>query len=152
MINNLDGFAFGHSQSLFLLDRWIIGEAHKLRGEVLTDYAKVHFFSALKKLHRFINEDLSGFYFDVIKNRLYLDTGRDRQSAQVALYHLLVIMKDIFATITPLLVAEMESIYPTKSDNLSVISTSSGDVELVNFIKELRSRMIQTVTELRTRR
>lgn len=45
------------------------------------------------------NTDLSSFYFEIVKDRLYADEGMKRQSCQYVLYHAL---KLIMTTLAPI--------------------------------------------------
>jgi isoleucyl-tRNA synthetase len=53
-------------------------------------YAAYEFHVVVQMLHNFCNEDLSGFYLDIIKDRLYTTpaASRPRRAAQNALYHI----------------------------------------------------------------
>jgi len=71
------------------IDRYAVALAHELQKSVLEDYDGYEFHPAAAKLQNFCSEELSAFYLDVLKDRLYT-CGKDspaRRSAQNALYH-----------------------------------------------------------------
>ena len=75
---------------LLPLDRWILGQAESLQGEIRTAYDDYQFHHVYHRLHNFCSGELGGFYLDIIKDRQYT-TGADslpRRSAQTALFHL----------------------------------------------------------------
>ena len=75
---------------LLPLDRWILGQAESLQGEIQTAYDDYQFHHVYHRVHNFCSGELGGFYLDIIKDRQYT-TGADsypRRSAQTALFHL----------------------------------------------------------------
>jgi isoleucyl-tRNA synthetase len=84
------------------IDRYAVTLTHELQKNVLADYDNYEFHPAAGKLLKFCSEDLSAFYLDVLKDRLYT-CGRDspaRRSAQNALYH---ITQSLLRLIAPVL-------------------------------------------------
>ncbi|MBM14349.1 MAG: isoleucine--tRNA ligase [Halieaceae bacterium] len=75
---------------LLPLDRWILGQAKSLQGEIQAAYDNYQFHHVYNRVHNFCSGELGGFYLDIIKDRQYT-TGADsfpRRSAQTALFHL----------------------------------------------------------------
>lgn len=69
------------------VDKYILGVFSELCVEVDTAYANFQFFRASQALLRFCSNDLSSFYLDVAKDRLYIsdeDSFR-RRSAQTVI-------------------------------------------------------------------
>jgi isoleucyl-tRNA synthetase len=84
------------------IDRYAVALAHELQKSVLEDYDGYEFHPAAAKLQNFCSEELSAFYLDVLKDRLYT-CGRDspaRRSAQNALYH---VTQSLLRLIAPVL-------------------------------------------------
>src|SRR5260221_6413900 len=84
------------------IDRYAVALAHELQKSVLEDYDVYEFHPAAAKLQNFCSEELSAFYLDVLKDRLYT-CGKDspaRRSAQNALYH---ITQSLLRLIAPVL-------------------------------------------------
>ncbi len=94
LLANLNGFDPDGDclpyDELLPLDRWILGQAQALQGEVLHAYGDYQFHHVYHRVHNFCSGELGGFYLDIIKDRQYT-TGADstpRRSAQTSLYHL----------------------------------------------------------------
>jgi isoleucyl-tRNA synthetase len=72
------------------IDRYAVALTHELQKSVLEDYDGYEFHPAATKLQNFCSEELSAFYLDVLKDRLYTcgKNSSARRSAQNALYHI----------------------------------------------------------------
>jgi isoleucyl-tRNA synthetase len=72
------------------LDRYAVALAAELQDELAAHYAGYEFHLVAQKLQTFCSEDLSAFYLDVLKDRLYTlrADAPARRSAQSALYHI----------------------------------------------------------------
>ena len=95
LLGNLHGFDPARHpvpwDELVALDRWAVSRAFALQNEVTTAYRNYELHDIYQKVHNFCVVDLSGFYLDIIKDRLYT-TDRDskpRHSAQTAMFHIL---------------------------------------------------------------
>ena len=72
------------------LDRYAVALAAELQDELAAHYARYEFHLVVQKLQTFCSEDLSAFYLDVLKDRLYTlrADAPARRSAQNALHHI----------------------------------------------------------------
>jgi isoleucyl-tRNA synthetase len=72
------------------LDRYAIALTAQVQAEVLACYDRFEFHPVVARLQTFCSEDLSAFYLDVLKDRLYTTqaTSHARRSAQTALWHI----------------------------------------------------------------
>ncbi len=72
------------------IDRYALHLTQKLQTEVLADYEKYEFHLAVQKFVGFCNEDLGGFYLDILKDRLYTagENSPARRAAQSTLHHI----------------------------------------------------------------
>ncbi len=78
-------------QDLPALDRWALSRLEMLIEKCLAAYEKYEFFSVSYAVHNFCVVEMSNFYLDVIKDRLYCD-GKDslsRRGAQTTMYAIL---------------------------------------------------------------
>jgi isoleucyl-tRNA synthetase len=55
------------------LDRWVWGSFSRLAGQVTEAYRTFQYLDVTQSLHGFCQLDLSGRYFEIIKDRLYCD-------------------------------------------------------------------------------
>lgn len=95
ILGNLEGFdpktdmvAYG---DLCELDRWALMKLNDLVAKVIKGYDDYEFHVVLHAIHNFCVVDMSNFYLDVIKDRLYCEdkNGVLRRSAQTAMYEIL---------------------------------------------------------------
>ncbi|KIW07338.1 isoleucine-tRNA ligase [Verruconis gallopava] len=70
-------------------------------------YSNYEFFKGISSLNRYINSDLSAFYFETLKDRLYTGSECERRPAQLVLYEIFNGLLKMLAPITPLLVEEV---------------------------------------------
>lgn len=85
------------------LDRWALEQAELLAKQVVDAYRRYEFGEALEALHSFCSKEMSEFYLDAIKDRMYCD-GKDwpsRRSAQWACYRVLNILVRLAAPLLP---------------------------------------------------
>lgn len=84
--------------ALHPLDRFALDAARRFHERAQEAYLEFEFHKVFHGLHNFCVTDLSAFYLDVLKDRLYSYTpsSPERRSAQTALYHiLLLLMRDM---------------------------------------------------------
>ncbi len=93
--------------NLDILDKWILTEWNKLLDRVKTAYDEYEFHIVFHSVHSFCVNQLSSFYLDVIKDRLYVDLPNSfkRRSAQTTLYY---ILKGILRILAPIVVHTTE--------------------------------------------
>jgi isoleucyl-tRNA synthetase len=75
---------------LWEMDAWMLRRAGELVRECRESYEKFEFHRVYHALHDFCVVDLSAFYFDVLKDRLYTFAPKNpgRRSAQTAVYRI----------------------------------------------------------------
>ncbi len=95
ILGNLDGFdpatdMIAYDQ-LCELDRWALMKLNELVQKVIKGYDAYEFHVVLHAIHNFCVVDMSNFYLDVIKDRLYCEdkAGVLRRSAQTVMYEIL---------------------------------------------------------------
>ena len=103
-LGNLDGFDPNNlvkPEDMLELDRWAITKLNALIEKCEAAYKDYEFLTITHAINDFCVVDLSNFYLDIIKDRLYCDEkdGVSRRSAQTALYLILDTMTKIFAPI-----------------------------------------------------
>jgi len=92
------------------LDRWILGRLNALIRDCEASYNAFEFYRVVQKITQFVNVDLSSFYLDAIKDRLYaeLPEGPERRSAQFALFRLHDVLTRL---LSPILVHTCEELW-----------------------------------------
>ncbi len=103
-LGNLDGFDPNHlvpPENMVELDRWAVTKLNQLIRRCFTAYDNYEFHVVSHAINDFCVVELSSFYLDIIKDRLYCE-GKDsetRRSAQTALYLILDSLTKLFAPI-----------------------------------------------------
>ncbi|MBQ9933019.1 MAG: class I tRNA ligase family protein, partial [Ruminiclostridium sp.] len=103
-LGNLDGFDANNLVSpadMEELDRWAISRLNVLIERCFKSYKEYDFSTITHAINDFCVVEMSNFYLDIIKDRLYCE-GKDsllRRSAQTAMYLILDTMTKIMAPI-----------------------------------------------------
>jgi len=121
MLGNLDGFdpntavAFADMEPL---DRWAVSALNDLSKKVRDAYEIYEFHTAFRSIYSFCVVELSNFYLDIIKDRLYCEDkdGGLRRSAQSAMYRILSGMTRMLA---PMLAFTSEEIWASMTHDAS---------------------------------
>ena len=103
-LGNLDGFdpnALTPADQMEELDRWAVTRLNDLIVKCFKAYDDYEFNAVTHAVNDFCVVEMSNFYLDIIKDRLYCEetNGAKRRSAQTALYLILDTMTKIMAPI-----------------------------------------------------
>ena len=92
------------------LDRYAVDVVARTYAKVQQSYTEYEFHKVFHMLHTLCVTDLSAFYLDVLKDRLYSSApgSVERRSAQTALYHILLLLTRAMA---PVLSFTAEEVY-----------------------------------------
>ncbi len=112
-------------ENLSKIDKWILfGMERLLLEPVNKAYDSFEFYKAYQAIYEFCNTELSTFYLDMAKGRLYTYTANsiERRAAQTAIYEILNVIVRLMA---PILVFTAEEIWqnmPKEKQDSSVAS------------------------------
>jgi len=83
------------------LDRWALHRVQEMNELILRAYENFEFHLVYHNLHNFCVLDLSSFYLDIIKDRLYVSSQKSvaRRSAQTALNEILHVLVRLMAPV-----------------------------------------------------
>ena len=90
-----------------LADRLAINRLAKVTHDVHGYYSKYEFYKGVNTLNKFITNDLSAFYFETLKDRIYTGHKSDCQDLQQALGLIFYELLQMLAPVCPLLVEEV---------------------------------------------
>ena len=92
------------------IDRWALNRLNEVRAQALADYDAYEFHGVFHALHNFCVVDMSNFYLDIIKDRLYVEKTDSvtRRSAQTAIY---LVLSAITRLMAPILAFTCEEIW-----------------------------------------
>ncbi len=95
---------------LWEMDRWMLARTARLVQECRQRYEGFEFHRVFHALHDFCTVELSAFYFDVLKDRLYTfaPDNAGRRSAQTAIYR---IASALIRLLAPILVFTAEEVW-----------------------------------------
>jgi isoleucyl-tRNA synthetase len=88
-------------QDLLEIDRWALHRLQKLVQRVQTGYDDFEFHLVFHSLHNFCAVDMSSFYLDILKDRLYTagTTSLERRSGQTVMHEILSSMVRLMAPV-----------------------------------------------------
>ena len=134
------------------LDRWAIMKLDNLIDKVNEAYNAFDFHIVFHAIHNFCVVDMSNFYLDIIKDRLYCEPADSvaRRSAQTAMYRILSAIARLVAPILSFTADEIwaymnhskdenpESVFLNDMPKKSGLSYSDEFVEKWNYIYNIR--------------
>ena len=144
MLGNLAGFDPDHPVALAdmeSLDRFALASFNNLVKTCREAYDRYEFHAVYRAVYNFCVTDMSNFYLDIIKDRLYCGHDAGRASAQTALYAILDGMTRLIAPILAFTSQEIWAAMP---------HASSADPECVLFndIPDYRTELALSDEEL----
>ncbi len=110
---------------LMEIDRWALMRLEQVVAEVREAYENYEFHDAFYAIHHYCVVDLSNFYLDVLKDRLYVEAadGEKRRAAQTAIYRILNAITRLLSPILAFTTEEIWSFMPhtAEDDTRSVL-------------------------------
>ena len=145
------------------LDKWAMMKLDTLIDKVKEGYESFDFHIAFHAIHNFCVIDMSNFYLDIIKDRLYCEKEASvlRRSAQTAMYRILSAVARLAAPIISFTAEEIwqfmphtadddkESVFLNQMPEKSGIEYSSEFIEKWNFIYAARLSANKVLEEAR---
>jgi isoleucyl-tRNA synthetase len=115
------------------IDRYILGRYGTLGRRIVKAYAEYDYATVFQGLNAFATVDLSAFYADVSKDRLYTFSARSphRRSAQTAMYVMAEGLARLMAPILPFTADELWRVVPGAREESVHIALFPADAELV---------------------
>jgi isoleucyl-tRNA synthetase len=130
------------NEQLEEIDRWMLERTAELVRKCREWYAAYDFHRVYHAIHDYCVVDLSAFYFDVLKDRLYTKTAknRSRRSAQTAIWK---ISSALVRLAAPILVFTTEEIWK----HLPRTSGDAASVHMAQFpeVRDFQTRLLASV-------
>ncbi len=145
MLGNLAGFDpdtdMVPDAELMDLDKWALSRLGELAKAVRGYYNKYEFHGVYRSVYNFCVVDLSNFYFDIIKDRLYCGDKAGRRAAQTALFRILDGMTRMIAPILAFTSEEIWKAMPHRAsdDAESVLFNQMPDTDDVSPLSQQES-------------
>ena len=114
------------------LDRFALDKLNGVIARVKTAYEEFDFHVVFHTLYNYCTVDLSSFYLDILKDRLYVEHphGSLRKAAQTALYH---ILSSLIRLMAPILVFTSEEVWA----EFLADANKTSSVHLSSFPEEI---------------
>ena len=155
MLGSLNGFDPNTDMVAYAeladLDKWALSRLNDLARTVRAYYNKYEFHGVYRSIYNFCVVDMSNFYFDIIKDRLYCGDLSGRRSAQTALYRILDGMTRLVAPILAFTSEEIWAAMPHDgaADGESVLFNEMPDYEEALALPEAEAARWQAAMDLR---
>src|SRR5467141_2348627 len=140
------------------IDRYAMALTHELQKSVLEDYDRYEFHPAAAKVQNFCSEELSAFYLDVLKDRLYTcgKNSQARRSAQNALYHITQCLLRLIAPVLSFTAEEAWKLFQPEDETIFIHTyyrlpeaQGEGLLEKWRALREIRSEVQKVLEVLR---
>jgi isoleucyl-tRNA synthetase len=120
-------------KNLRKIDKWILFRLEQVLKFVTTAYENFEFYMAYKGIYDFCNEELSMYYLDMIKGRLYTYAADsvERRAAQTTIYEILNLLVRMLAPILVFTAEEIWALMPKDKEDASITS-----IHLLSWPKE----------------
>jgi isoleucyl-tRNA synthetase len=116
------------------LDKWALYQLGRTVRGAREAYGRYEFAGVYKAVYSFCNEDLSNFYLDILKDRLYISAAKapERKGAQTVIFHTL---NHLVRVLAPVLVFTAEEVFQAMPGSADRAEASS--VHLLEWIDPL---------------
>ncbi|MBQ3161749.1 MAG: isoleucine--tRNA ligase [Oscillospiraceae bacterium] len=135
------------------IDKWALIKLNALIDKVKAAYDAFDFHIVVSSIHNFCITDMSNFYLDIIKDRLYC-TGEksvDRRAAQTAMYKILSALSRMLAPILSFTAEEIWKYIPhTASDDTRSICMNDMPEKIEVTVDESFTEKWNTIYQLRS--
>lgn len=148
LLGNLHDFKLGENAvdyaNLLSMDKWILDRLHRIIARSYEAFEDYEFHIPVSLIHSFCVNELSAFYLDISKDRLYVEDTNSltRRSAQSAMWEILSCLTRMLA---PLLSFTAEEIW---QDMREIDSTLPESVFLSDFPTQDKSRLNDELNSL----
>jgi isoleucyl-tRNA synthetase len=126
-------------EKMLEIDRWAVSRKEQLIAKCLKGYEEFQFHQVYSALYHFCIVDMSSFYLDILKDRLYTHATHSdsRRSAQTALWEILHAFTRLIAPILPF---TAEEIYNAMYEGVPA-KDRADSVHLLLFPKQEQARV-----------
>jgi isoleucyl-tRNA synthetase len=133
------------------IDRWALHKLESLKQTVNNNYDKYEFYNLFHDIHYFAGIDMSAFYLDIIKDRLYTEKSDsvERRSAQTVMYEVLMAMTKMIAPVLSFTAEEIWSSLPEVSKDAESVVLTSWYTENPEYINQELADKWEKLVELR---
>ncbi|WP_035064312.1 isoleucine--tRNA ligase [Nitratidesulfovibrio termitidis] len=145
------------------LDRYALDIMTDAHARIQEAYSEFEFHKVFHTLHNLCVTDLSAFYLDVLKDRLYASAkdSPERRSAQTALLHILLVLvrdmapvlsftaEEVFRHIPEALRPAVPTVFALRGSDTPLYNVSSDESERWEAVLAVRSEVTKAIEPLR---
>ncbi|MDW8055944.1 MAG: isoleucine--tRNA ligase [Elusimicrobiota bacterium] len=138
ILGNLSDFDISNQSTEFdLLDRYILSRLNSIVEDVVVAYEEYKFYKVVNIVNNFFIKELSSFYFDILKDKLYTykRTSQARIASQTVLYKIFEVLVPLLA---PILSFTMEEAWQEARSQSLVSEESVFFVNLANIKQKIK--------------
>jgi len=142
LLGNIDDFDYkDYSSDLLEIDRWAMSRLQRLCRLVTKAYENYDFHEVFHRIYQFCIVDMSSFYLDILKDRLYTfkRDSVERRAAQWTLYQILHTLTRLMAPVVSFTAEEIWQFMKVK-DQESVFLSDFPEVKEEFIDDELENR------------
>jgi isoleucyl-tRNA synthetase len=128
LLGNLEDYRHFNPETVDLtrlhpIDRWALRQLNMVVRDVRAAYERFEFYRVHQRIYQFCAVELSSFYLDVLKDRLYAESpaGPDRRAAQFVLARLHDHLTRLVAPIIPHTAEESWDYLPARSGKVASV-------------------------------
>ncbi|HHT9150228.1 MAG TPA: isoleucine--tRNA ligase [Candidatus Wujingus californicus] len=138
--------------SLLEIDRWALHKTQELVKNVTAGYESLQFHKVFHNLYNFCSVEMSAFYLDILKDRLYTfaKNSVERRAAQTVLYRILI---DLVKVSAPIIVHTAEEVWSAiihKGEDVPSIHLTTFPKYIADSINESLSQKWERLIAIRT--
>ncbi len=140
------------------IDRWALSRTNSMLKDVTDAFERFRYHEATSLIYKFCIVDMSSFYLDILKDRLYTfgQNSIDRRSSQTALFKILDILVRLFAPLIPFTAEEIWKSLNGK-DSIHLADWPKLDERVIDpkledcwlQLKKLREKVLKAIEEKR---
>ncbi|MDR0828020.1 MAG: isoleucine--tRNA ligase [Desulfovibrio sp.] len=145
------------------LDRHAVDLVSRAHQDIQAAYVGYEFHKVFHNLHNLCVSDLSAFYLDVIKDRLYASApaSLERRSAQTAMYRILLILladmapvmsftaEEILTHLSPALLPDVKTVFALRDEHLALLFLEAEEVGRRQTLLDVRAEITRAIEPLR---
>ncbi len=122
-----------YSQHMLEIDRWAMSRLQTFTKKVIDAYEKFDFHDVFHNIYNFCVVDMSSFYLDVLKDRLYTfkADSKERLAAQWVIYNILSTMIRLMA---PILSFTAEEVWQNMRQKSKAYQQDTSEIETSVFL------------------
>jgi isoleucyl-tRNA synthetase len=141
------------------IDRWALSKTASLIKNVTKYYENFKLYKAFQLIYEFCNIQMSSFYLDILKDRLYTfaPDSKERRSSQAAFAYISVTLTKLLAPVLSFTAEEIFSRSSSREKSIHLCSWPEVDKSLINRklegrwdkILKIRGEVLRVIENLR---